>query len=93
MNVSERLFGYQVNDSLATGFFREIFLEDLEKNRPEIILIPTTTQRSYFDFTYAGFYRIPKIKAYVDQNYSLYRSVDEVDILLRTDLTGPDLTE
>lgn len=86
INVPERLYGYQVSDSLSTGFSRKIFLKDLQKNKPEIILIPTTTQRSYFDFTYTGFHRIPEIKAYVDQNYSFYRNVDNVDILLRNDL-------
>ncbi|MCD8540386.1 MAG: hypothetical protein LRY55_11940 [Leadbetterella sp.] len=88
-SVPERLFGYQVSDSQSTSFSRHIFLEDLKKNRPEIVLIPTTTERSYYDFTYNSFHRIPEIKAYIDTSYSFYKNVDEVNIMLRNDFPKP----
>ncbi len=90
INVPERLFGYQVSDSTSTAFARKIYLEDLYKNKPEIVLIPTSTKRSYFDFTYAAFDQIPEIKSYVDDHYSFYKNVDDVDIYILNDIVPPE---
>lgn len=85
VNVPERLFGYQVADTSVVNFSRRVFLEDLIKNRPEIVLIPLNSNKSYFDFTYKSFDRIPKIKEFIDVNYVKYKSVENVEILLNKD--------
>jgi len=85
-NIPERLFGFQASEKEVTAFSRKIFLEDLKKNRPEFILVAITTERSYYDYTYANFHRLPKIKSYFDANYFFYKTSDNTDIFIRNDL-------
>lgn len=85
-NIPERLFGFQASGKEVTGFSRRVFLQDLRKNRPEFILVAINTERSYYDYTYANFHRLPEIKAYFDKNYFFYKTADNTDIFIRNDL-------
>ena len=74
----------------APGYFRNLFIQDLERNRPPVFVDAVSPQSFTFqDRNLFGYETFPALAALVDSQYRLIIEVDGARIFLRNDLQPP----
>ncbi len=85
-NVPERLFGNQVLNQDILNYSRNLYLNDIKRNKPVFFIIQSSESKEYYDYSYQKLSTIKALKTYFDNNYIKINEIDSNEIFIRKDL-------